>query len=202
MKYMALVSAMALGSSCFGMIVGTTGAATLVSPPASLASGVFASSTQAFAINEKQGVLFNGVIDKYLPIIGLAYTASSATPVAPGPRWVNSHIIHFDNRFQPQAGPVTGTVTFDKVIIGVNFTRPRLDASDAALGNPGTIYPFGWANRGFSTVIDTFTVVNPFTIRFTLANTQEMDEIRVLTLPGPGSLAAAGAMLVLRRRRR
>lgn len=197
------ICVMAAGSSCFGAIVGTTGAGLLVAPPPSLAPGVFANSTTVFVMNEKQGVLFNGVIDKYLPTIGTPYVLSSATPVNPGPKWVNSHLIHFDNQGQPQAGIVTGTVTFDKAIIGVIFTNQRLDLSDAALGNPGTVYPFGVANRGFSSVIDTFTLLSPWTLRFTLANGGAMDEIRVLTLPTPGSVAflGLGAAALVRRRR-
>ncbi len=189
-------------SSCLGVIVGVTGAGQIVAPPPSLMSGVFANSTVVYAINEKQNALFNGVIDKYLPAVGVPYVLGSATPVNPGPLRVNSHILHFDNRFQPQAGIVTGTATFDKAIIGVIFTAARLNASDAALGNPGTVYPFGWANRGFSNVIDTFTLVNPFTIRFTLANGSDMDQIRVLTVPAPGTLAGGCRLALFARRRR
>lgn len=196
------ICVMAAGSSCLATIVGTTGAGLLVAPPPSLAPGVFANSTTVYVMNEKQGVLFNGLIDRYLPAIGTPYVLASALPVNPGPKWVNSHLIHFDNQGKPQGGPVTGTVTFDKAIIGVIFTNQRLDLSDAALGNPGTIYPFGVLNRGFSNFVDTFTVINPFTLRFTLANGGAMDQIRVLTVPAPGALACGGGLLVLARRRR
>ena len=197
------IVAMAAGTSCLGAVVSVTGAGQIVAPPPSLVSGAFTSSTQVFAINEKTNVLFNGWVDRYLPPVGVPMVLSSAMPFNPGPIRVNSHILHFDNRFRPQAGPVTGTVTFDKAIVGVIFTAARLNASDAALGNPGTVYPFGWANRGFSSVIDTFTLLNPFTIRFTFANSHEMDQLRVLTVPAPG-VAACGAGLIAfcgRRRR-
>lgn len=197
------ICVMAAGSSCFATVIATTGAGQIVAPPPSLMSGVFTSSTVVFAINEKQNVLYNGLIDRYLPAIGTPYVLSSAAPVNPGPIRVNSHILHFDNRFRPQAGPVTGTATFDKAIIGVIFTAARLNSSDAVLGNPGTVYPFGWVNRGFSSVIDTFTLINPFTIRFTLANSHEMDQFRVLTVPTPGAAVPCGlGLLVLARRRR
>lgn len=196
------ICVMAAGSSCLGAIVGTTGAGQLVAAPPSLMPGVFANSTVVYAINEKSNVLFNGVIDRYLPTIGVPYVLGTAAPVAPGPLWVNSHILHFDNRGKPQGGIVTGTVTFDKAILGVIYTAPRLNASDAALGNPGTAYPFGWGNRGFSNVIDTFTVINPFTIRFTLANGNDMDQLRVLTVPSPGTLACGIGLIAMARRRR
>ena len=203
MRYvMSGICVMAAGSSCLAAIVGTTGAGLLVAPPPSLAPGAFANGTTVYAMNEKQGVLFNGLIDRYLPAIGTTYVLSSAFPLNPGPRWVNSHLLHFDNQGVPQAGPVTGTVTFDKAIIGVIFTRQRLDLSDAALGNPGTVYPFGHLNRGFSSVIDSFTLLSPFTLRFTLANAGAMDQIRVLTVPGPGTLACGVGLVCLARRRR
>jgi len=197
------ICAMAAESSCLATIVGTTGAGLLVAPPPSLAPGVFANATTVYAMNEKQSVLFNGLIDRYLPVIGTPYVLSSAAPVNPGPKWVNSHLLHFDNQGKPQAGIVTGTVTFDKAIIGVIFTAARLNASDLALGNPGTIYPFTDPNRGFSNVIDTFTLLSPFTLQFTLANSGAMDEIRVLTVPAPGTLAwGVGLAGFVRRRRR
>lgn len=193
---------MAAGASCLGAVVGVTGAAQITAAPPSLLSGTFTSSTKVFAINEKTNVLFNGWMDRYLPPVGVPMVLSSAIPTNPGPIRVDSHILHFDNRFQPQAGPVTGTVTFDKAIIGVMFTAARLNLSDLALGNPGTIYPFGWVNRGFSSTIDTFTLLNPFTIRFTFANSREMDQLRVLTVPAPGAAACAGVLALFARRRR
>ncbi len=200
--YWGCVGALTLGTSCIAAIVGTTGAAVLVAPPPSLASGVYVHSTQVRVMNEKAGVLWSGTVDRYLPPIGVAQNFFTVAPAAIGPTWVNSHLIHFDNKNVPQAGPVTGTVTFDKAIIGVIYTNLRLDASDAALGNPGTIYPFGHPNRGFSTVIDTFTLLSPFTLRFTLANGGEMDQIRVLTVPAPAAGALGLSMLVAARRRR
>lgn len=196
------IGAMAAGTSCLGAVVSVTGAGQIVAAPLSLLSGTFTSSTKVFAINEKTNVLFNGVMDRYLPPIGVPMVLSSAMPVNPGPIRVNSHILHFDNRFQPQAGPVTGTVTFDKAIVGVMFTAARLNASDFSLGNPGTIYPFGWPNRGFSSVIDTFKLLNPFTIQFTFANSHEMDQLRVLTVPAPGTVACGAALAIVARRRR
>ncbi|MFO0860797.1 MAG: hypothetical protein U0570_09600 [Phycisphaerales bacterium] len=197
-----IVGAMALGSSSFAAIVGTTGAAVLVAPPPSLASGVYVHSTQVRVMNEKTNVLFTGVVDRLFPPIGVPQTLFTVAPALIGPVRVNSHLIHFDNKNVPQAGPVTGTVTFDKAIIGVIYTNTRLDASDAALGNLGTVYPFGHLNRGFSGVIDTFTLLSPFTLRFTLANGGEMDQIRVLTVPAPATGVCGGALLVAARRRR
>lgn len=205
MKHLLVfVGAAALGCSSFGAIVSVTGQVSLIAPPASLAFGAYTDKTQAFAMNERQGVLFSGGFDKYMPVVGLAYTTSNLMPgLMPSPTWVDSHMIHFDNRGEPSPYPiVTGTITFDKPILAVICSLSRLDASDAALGAPGTTYAAGELTRGISSVVDTFKLLSPNTIQFTLQNSQAMDNIRVLTVPGPG-VAATGllGLCTLRRRR-
>lgn len=198
------VGAAALGASSFGAIVSVTGQVSLIAPPPSLAIGVYADKTQAFAMNERQGVLFSGGFDRYLPIVGVAYTTSNLLPgLMPSPTWVDSHMIHFDNRGEPSPYPnVTGTITFDKPILAVICSLSNLDASDAVLGAPGTVYAAGELSRGISSVVDTFKLLSPNTIQFTLQNAQAMDNIRVLTVPGPGVGAFGFVGLVLARRRR
>lgn len=198
------VGAAALGSSAFGAVVSVTGQVSHIAPPPSLAFGVFADKTQAYVINERQGVQFSGGVDKYLPVIGLAYTVSNLAPaILPNPTWVDSHLIHFDNNGEPSPYPaVTGTITFDGPIIAIICSLGRLDLSDAALGAPGTTYAAGELSRGISSVTDTFKLLSANTIQFTLQNSQAMDDIRVLTVPGPG-VAALGVLGLcpIRRRR-
>lgn len=198
------VGAAALGASSFGAVVSVTGQVSHIAPPPSLAFGVFADKTQAFVINERQGVLFSGGVDKYLPMVGVAYTTSNLSPaLLPGPTFVDSHLIHFDNNGEPSPYPsVTGTVTFDGPIIAIICSLGRLDLSDAALGAPGTTYAAGELSRGISSVTDTFKLLSPNTIQFTLANAQAMDDIRVLTVPGPGGAAIGVVGLLAARRRR
>ncbi|KAA0215601.1 MAG: hypothetical protein DYG94_08370 [Leptolyngbya sp. PLA3] len=62
----------------------------------------------------------------------------------------------------------------------------RLDQSDAQLGDIGTVYPFGVANRGFAvarTGLDTARLLNPYTGQVTLGAT--LDRVRVLTIGVP-----------------
>jgi hypothetical protein len=198
------VGAAALGCSSLGAVVSVTGQVSHIAPPPSLAFGVFADKTKAYVINERQGVQFSGGVDKYLPTVGVAYTTFNLAPaLLPGPTWVDSHLIHFDNNGEPSPYPsVTGTVTFDGPIIAIICSLGRLDLSDAALGAPGTTYAAGELSRGISSVIDTFKLLSPNTIQFTLANGQAMDDIRVLTVPGPGAVAVGLAGLIVARRRR
>lgn len=198
------VGAAALGCSAFGAVVSVTGQVSHIAPPPSLAFGVFADKTQAYVINERQGVQFSGGVDKYLPTVGVAYTTSNLAPVLlSSSTWVDSHLIHFDNNGEPSPYPsVTGTVTFDGPIIAIICSLGRLDLSDAALGAPGTTYAAGELSRGISSVIDTFKLLSPNTIQFTLANGQAMDDIRVLTVPAPGVSAFGVIGLFASRRRR
>ncbi len=61
-------------------------------------------------------------------------------------RTVSSYFLHFDPR-DGLARRLGGTVTFDRPILGVIALSTSLTASDAVLGNPGTIYPAS-AERG------------------------------------------------------
>lgn len=207
MKHLLVfVGAAALGCSSFGAIVSVTGQVSLIAPPASLAFGAYTDKTQAFAMNERQGVLFSGGFDKYMPVVGLAYTTSNLMPgLMPSPMWVDSHMIHFDNSGLAAPHPiVTGTITFNKPILAVICSLGRLDASDGVLGAPGTVYANGEPSRGISSVTDTFKLLSATTIQFSLQNGGAMDNIRVLTVPTPGVGAASALLLgmVSKRRRR
>jgi len=61
---------------------------------------------------------------------------------------VRSFMIHHDSPFDKFAS-VTGGWIFPSTILGIIFEDATLDASDAILGNPGTLYPTGLASRGF-----------------------------------------------------
>lgn len=208
MKTLAtLVSASLVASSAHGSIVSTSGQMIQIAPPPSLQTGQQAYGTYAVAINEKQNVLFNGVVDRLNPVPGFNYTTSTVSPAVVS-TYVNSHIIHFDdtNAGNPRNN-IVGTVTFDSPIIGLIYINTRLNTSDGQLGNIGTtVYPFGVPNRGFAVAysgLDTARLLNPYTIQVTLG--AAMDQIRVLTLPvpAPGAMALLplAGLLTARRRR-
>lgn len=208
MKTLAtFVAASLAAASAHGSIVSTSGQMTQIAPPPSLQVGQQAFGTYAVAINEKQNVLFNGVVDRLNPVVGFNYTTSTVAPAFLSAS-VNSHIIHFDdtNTSTPRVN-VVGTVTFNSPIIGLIYINTRLNQSDAQLGNIGTtVYPFGVANRGFAVAysgLDTARLLSPNTIQVTLG--AAIDQIRVLTLPvpAPGSMALLPlAGLAATRRRR
>lgn len=200
------VSLVGLASASQASIVSTSGQVFQIAPPPSLQMGVFTNNHAAFAIDEKQNVLFNGLVDRLNPALMTNYTGASVL-TAPLSSLVDSHIIHFDDTGVPSGANVVGTVTFSRPIIALIYTSVRLDQSDAQLGNIGTtVYPFGTANRGFATAfgtLDKVRLLSPDTVEITVG--QSLDQIRVLTeaVPSPGSLALvpAAGLLATRRRR-
>lgn len=207
--HIAFVAASLVAVAAQGSIISTSGQMTQIAPPPSLQTGQQAFGTYAVAINEKQNVLFNGVVDRLNPAVGFNYTTSTLAPTFFS-GLVNSHIIHFDdtNVGNPRVN-IVGTVTFNAPIIALIYTNTRLDQSDAQLGNIGTtIYPLGVGNRGFSVSYsgpDTARLLTPFTVQVTLG--AAIDQIRVLTapVPAPGTTAllpVAGLVATRRRRSR
>ncbi|MFW5696998.1 MAG: PEP-CTERM sorting domain-containing protein [Fimbriimonadaceae bacterium] len=99
------------------------------------------------------------------------------------------------------------TVEFAQEIKGVILNDATLDATDAVLGNAGTIYPTGLTNRGWEdTGPDGFEIqISGNTLRYTGRVTSPLDSVRVLTnpVPEPTTMAALGlgALALLRRKR-
>lgn len=205
--YLTLAAAAFVAASAQASIVSTSGQMTQIAPPPSLQTGQQAFGTYAVAIDEKQNISFNGIVDRLGPSFATNYTNSNvASMFYAGP--VNSHIIHFDdtNVGNPRNN-IVGTVTFDTPIIALIYTNTRLDQTDAQCGNIGTtVYPLGVGNRGFSVAysgLDTARVLNAYTIEVTLG--AAIDQIRVLTYavpsPGAAALLPLTALLAPRRRR-
>jgi hypothetical protein len=100
------------------------------------------------------------------------------------------------------------TVEFAQEIKGVILKDATLDATDAVLGNPGTLYPTGLTNRGWEdTGPDGFEVsISGNTLRYTGRVTSPLDSVRVLTnpVPEPTTMAALGlgGLALLRRRKK
>ena len=120
---------------------------------------------------------------------------------------MDSHIIHNEPIPGGPSNDLQFTVTFSSPIIALIYQNTKLDYSDASLGNATTAYPFGVANRGFSTAfssLDTVRLTSPYTVSLTIG--AAIDQIRVLTVatpaPGPGATLALGGLVALRRRRR
>ena len=204
---MLLLVALAMyPSAAFGLGL-ISGAIVPVAAPPSLAFDQLQSNTQIFLIEER----LSAVVDAALAVDvngtpGLYALPADLLPgtIAAG-SVIDVHLLHFDPVTLPLR--LAGSVTFDKPIVGLSMTRPRLALSDV-FGAPGTTYP----------TLDTETfrefelgAVNPSTdsadispdrrtLSVDMGVTQYYDEIRVFTaVPEPNTLALglAGMLSIL-----
>lgn len=185
-------------------VVSVTGQVTHIAAPPSVESGVLAVAQQSFVFLERSDVQFDGVVNRINPPIGFSNDITNPASQFFSGR-VDSHMVHFDNFGLADIDPSSGRITFDGTILALIYVNTRLDDSDPALGAPGTVYPFGLANRGFSG-FDMIRLESPDTLFFNLVNGGAMDQFRVLTTPVPtpsamGALTIGLAGLGARRRR-
>lgn len=166
-------------------ITATFPAATLIAPPASTLPGALQSNTQVFVFDEQQGVLLPGSVPVDITAIGTYNNAASLTPgvLATG-TLVDVHLLHFD-QLGPGTTSLTGTVSFDGNIVGIQLLSPTLDTADG-LGTAGA-YPTGNPQRGVEFNGESITVLaTNRDIRFTLVTSNVIDQVRVFTRPDNG----------------
>lgn len=195
---LSLLVALAAGSA-EASIVSTSGMCTQISAPVSALPGAL-TAFNAWAWNEQTNVsltsmpveLSTNPSNSFFPIPGLL-TAN-----------VDSHFIHFDGL---PGTVITGTVTFNKPILAVQYRDASLDLSDA-LVTTGTAYPTTLPGRGFNNWTGSdFVDINGnlLTFQLTCAGQPDLEQVRVFThaIPAPGSAALMGlGGLVIARRRR
>jgi len=172
-------------TSAQAAITATFPAATLIGPPASTLPGALQSNTQVFVFDEQQSVALPGSIPVDITAIGTYNNAASLTPgVLLTGTVVDSHLIHFD-QVGPGTTTLTGSVSFDGDILGVQLLSPTLNSADG-LGTAGA-YPTGNPNRGVEFVGESITVLaTNRDIRFTLITSNVIDQVRVFTRPADG----------------
>lgn len=187
-------------ASASAAIIGTTGAATQIGPPANCTPG-FLNGPNAWAWDEQQNRGFAGLADMTVNP-GLS---SSPTPGAIAGVY-DSHFLHYED--YSGLPPAVGTVSFNNPIVAVFYlaTTLSLDNTDAPLGAFGTVYPTGYPFRSLNAT--SFFSISGNTISFnfsTISPVLEVVQVRVLTaVPAPASaalLVLGGAPAMLRRRR-
>ncbi len=167
-------------------IVGTTGEMEVVSPPPSVEFDVYESNTHIRVFEERTAeplpsdltVDFSepGLYDELADLPPGGVVLAAGTPVM-------SHLLHFDTVGSDERTR-TGSVTFDSDVLGVSLEANALDASDSALGAPGTVYPTGMPRRAWEiggTVGEIDLSADRRTVTVTGIVDQWSDQVRVLT---------------------
>ena len=194
-------------------IVSSTGnVSVLSSPPTSVLPGVLEDNLLTRVFFEKTLVLTssltvdNTATGDYPPNgpLGIGISAGTA---------ISSFFFHFD----PIGSSATrrdsiGMVTFDRNILGVIFTTPRLNGTDQPLGAAGTAYSPAHFERQVETTtaqqvlpLDTFNIsADRRTISFTFHARNSQDQMRVIlgngrpiSNAGPDQTVNEGAQVTL-----
>lgn len=206
----ATVSAAALvaASGCVSQaaIVNALLQTTLIAQPGDAQLNVLTSSTTTFVWNEAQNYTLTSALRVNASAPGTYNSgASLVNSFISAGTTISSHYIHFDSPAST-SGAIQGRVRFDQKIIGVivvNAAGQRdLDDSDY-LGAP-TLFTSGVNARGMEMVNDSFTIsASGLVLDFSMTISTPGDYVRVITIPGVGtlSLAGVGALVAVRRRR-
>jgi len=200
-------------NSVSASIIDTTGSAHLISAPTSVEVGALENNHRTQVFSEQQGVTLAGNLHVDITTAGIYASPQDCTPgTLEAGMTVSSYLIHQDAIGHRGYILLHGSVTFDEAIVGVMVESDTLDASDAILGSPDTLYPTGSAplrHLDFPQAADRITISQDMhTIVYDLQTQVALDHIRILTapatVPGPGSLAllvVAGLTALSRRRR-
>lgn len=127
-------------------IVGTTGPISQIGAPADVRNHMLVSDSQIVAFAEQQGVVLPQNLTFNITQPGTAPEAdainTSPGDILSGTR-VDSFLVHFESGTGTQSTPVllSGSITFDRDVLGVAVFDRRLNESDSVLGSLSTFYP-------------------------------------------------------------
>jgi prepilin-type processing-associated H-X9-DG protein len=168
-------------------------------PPPSVkigSGGALESNTQIREFREQKNATLSSSIKVNIAGPGYydSYAKMTGGSVDAGTR-VNCYFLHFDP-VGSSGAEVCGSMNFTGEIVGVICRDAELDASDATLGNPGTVYPTGTRSRGFENSGQEIVTVSDdrhTLIVNRLYSTSVGEQMRVLVrLPGPDETGGSG----------
>jgi hypothetical protein len=134
--------------------VSVTGAIQVVSAPASVALNAYQSDTKIRLFLESQGIELEEDVPVDIIDPGTYVNTTPVNkPVLPAGTAISSYLLHFDP-VGTSHQYAEGSVTFAQEIHGLILGTPELEATDATLGAPGTVYPVDLPLRQFDFVLD------------------------------------------------
>ena len=179
---------LSLAPASLAAITATTGNITVVPAPASVAVGAIENNTTIGAFDERQRRVLTQPLNLDITAVGNYDSGKPAlTPgTVPAGTTINSHFLHADII---GAGPITlsGTITFDQPILGIEITDGALDVTDNPLGAPGTTYATGTADRGLDFSLGDKIALMPGRrdIQISVDVLNIADQIRIVTAGNP-----------------
>lgn len=188
----------------------TPAALVQIAPPPSVLQNALESQVNMFLFLESEQVLAAPLaVDISIP--GFYDINNPDSPgVIPAGTHIRSYFLHVDPIFLFPSFQI-GAFNSPTKILGLITTDAKLDATDALLGNPGTLYPTGLAFRSpelyFPITPDAISFnANQVTLSFISVTAAVVDQLRIIAVvpePGTLTLAVVGAalgMVGLRRR--
>jgi hypothetical protein len=174
-----------VGTTSAGAILQDAGGAVnvLAEPPADVSPDVLASDTQAFVFVEQACVtLTTGLAVDVINPAGTYSDVLTQRGVIPAGTQVDSYYVHFD-QVQTSSGTVSGTLTFDRPVLGLIYRTPTLNSTDATMGAPGTQYPEGpdTLARGYDGPSYVSVSVDGRTVTFSAQVSAYQEELRIIT---------------------
>ncbi len=177
---------------------------TLLTGPQDFRSGgPLQSDTEIFVFQERDDLLLASDVTVNVTLPG-TYSSSPGTSVLPAGIWVDVFLLHMDTTatvIHGAGAAIAAEIRFDSEILGVIGATPELDASDAPLGDPASLYlPAPSARHTWETddILSISADRRTLTIeRLRVGASQPFaDQVRVLVAPEPGSALLALASLL------
>ena len=206
----ALTVALALTpfASAASDIASTTTEVSIVStPPPDISTGLWENDTRARLFAERQEVTLSHPLSVDISRPGKSDADDpNLSPVTiPAATIVDSYYLHFDPVGSPTSrDTVTGTITFNRPIIGLMAIDTTMKAADAAIGLAGETYSDGSLDFVQEDDNDILTLgADSRTVTFTFHATTGTDDLRIITLvPEPRAvvLSLVGFLIIPLRR--
>ena len=189
-------------------IVTTSGAVSVIAPPASVNSGAKQSNSQVFAFAERQNVALPAAITLDISVPGTTPASAAndnfSTSTLPAGTIVSSYFLHCDAVGSPStAVEYVGSITFDRDILGLIILNSNLNATAAFPGLSTTTYATnGELEINKTAAFDSVTLsADRRTVSFDFRDASAPDDIRVITTavpePSTGLLLALGMAVIL-----
>ncbi len=186
-------------------VVSSTNVNLFPSAPPNVQQGKITSNTLTTAFQEKQNLTLTNALNVDISTPGTFATTVSLTPgtLAAGTQ-IDSFLFYTDPTSNTGITQFTGSLTFNRNILGLIVLSGSQDSTDALLGAAGTVYPSSVSNRGLEFQAasgDTITLSNnDQTLNYTFNTGNSVDEVRVITsaaVPEASTIMSLGLLLAL-----